>query len=56
MNSSLLAGFASVNVLSNVGLYVGPPVFSGDEFVGFVTSWMSSGNGVVMKSNDIFAQ
>src|ERR1700733_12832146 len=56
MNSSSLAGFASVNVLSDVGLYAGPPVFSGDEFMSFIASWMSCGDGIVVKSNNVFAQ
>ena len=51
-----LALNTTVRVLSDVRLDIRPPVVSGDEFLSFVAAWMSGSDGVVMRSNDVFAK
>ena len=49
----LLTGLTSSHISLDVGLNVWPPVVPGDQFLGFVSSRMSSGPFVVVGSNDV---
>ena len=49
-----LAGFASFNVFPNVPLYSRPPIVPGDQFLGFILSWMSSSDTIMMFPDDVF--
>jgi hypothetical protein len=51
-----LTGFASINVLSDVGLDSRPPIVPGDEFLGFVSSQMSCRDAIMMFSDDVFSK
>ena len=55
-NLCFLASDAAICVFSNVELDVGPPVVPGDELLGLVTAWVSSGDGIMVCSDDIFAK
>ena len=56
MDFCLLASDAAVRVLLDVGLDVGPPIVPGDQFLGFITTWMSGGDSIVMCSDNIFTK
>ena len=52
-NLGLLTLNAAISVLSYVGLDVWPPVVSGDELLGFVATWVSCCDSIMMGSNDV---
>ena len=56
MNLCFLASNTTICVFSDVRLDIGPPIISGNEFLGFVTTWVSGGDGIVMCPNDVFAK
>src|SRR5882762_8564403 len=51
-----LAQVASSNVLLDLSLHAWPPVVSGDVFLGFPSSWMSCGNGIVVFADNVCAK
>ena len=51
-----LAKVASSNVLLDLSLHAGPPIVSGDVFLGFPTSWVSCGNGIVVFADYVCAK
>ena len=55
-NLCFLASNTAICVLPDVGLDVRPPIVSSDEFLHLVPSWMSRGDGVMMRSDDVFSK
>ena len=53
-NLSFLASNATVGIFPDIGLDIGPPVVSGDEFLGFIATWVSCCDSIMMGLNDIF--
>jgi len=51
-----LARLASIDILLDVMLNLGPPVIAGDEFCSFVAARMSSKGGVVVFADDVFSK
>src|SRR5882762_9446820 len=56
MRLGALAQVASSDVLLDLSLHAWPPVVSGDVFLGFPSSWMSSGNSIVVFADNVCAK
>src|SRR5882762_24399 len=51
-----LAQVASSDVFLDLSLHAWPPVVPGDIFLGFPSSWMSSGNSIVVFADNVCAK
>ena len=53
MDARALAWFALVDIATDGALHARPPVVSSNEFLGLVSSWVSSCDRVMMFANDV---